>query len=96
MGMGEREHARNLNKTADLSAIRGEKETTMKLTIKWRYPNEIAPMMHTKTYYDINPFSIKVANDVLSFAERATAENPFPRDWNYPVSHVVEMNLKEE
>ena len=63
----------------------------MKLYIKWRYPNE--EKIHEHTFYDIDPKTVGIHYGFLGFC---AYENPEEKNWNFPISHVVEMEMEEE
>ena len=65
----------------------------MNLHIKWKYPDEIEPKIHEHTFYDINPKKINISYGSLYFE---AMENPAEKHWQYPISHVIEMEMEEE
>ena len=60
----------------------------MKMTIKWRYPDE--PNVHTQDIYDVDPKSIVIANGALFFNEIDGVT------LRYALDHVIRMEMEEE
>ena len=60
-----------------------------KLTIKWRYENEIE--IHSHTYHDIKPESISIHYDYLWFC---SDENP--DGWSFALSMIYSIEQEVE
>jgi len=60
----------------------------MKMTIKWRYPDE--PNVRTKYVYDVDPKSIVIANGALFFTKTDGVT------LRYALDHIVRMEMEEE
>lgn len=63
----------------------------MKLTIKWRYPNETET--HEHVFHDIDQKTVGIHYGFLGFCG---TENPNEKSWTFPISHVVDMEMEEE
>ena len=62
----------------------------MKMTIKWKYPDEIEPKIRKKDIYDVDPKSIVIANGALFFTKVDGVT------LRYNIDHVVRMEMEEE
>lgn len=63
----------------------------MKLHIRWRYPEETE--IHERTFHDIDPKTVGIHYGFLGFCAN---ENPNENHWNFPITHVVEMEMGGE
>lgn len=63
----------------------------MKLTLNWKYPNE--ERVYTAKYFNINPNKINISYGYLYFECFEDKENAH---WQFPLDHIVEMNMEEE
>lgn len=63
----------------------------MKLTIKWRYPDE--KETHEHTFYDINPASVSIQYGALHFNG---IEDPHNKSWHFQLNMIVSMEMEEE
>jgi len=63
----------------------------MKLTVKWRYPNEAE--IHEHTFYDINPLSVKICYGMFCFNGNTEPQN---KSWSFQLNHVIETESEEE
>ncbi len=61
----------------------------MKITIKWRYPNE--EEIHSHTFYGIDPKTVGIHYGILGFG----TGDPM-KSWTFQISYVVEMEMEEE
>lgn len=69
----------------------------MKITIKWRYPDETK--IHENTYFGIAPETIVISNGKLTFGESMltpSEETSARQHWNFPLDHIVKMTVDEE
>jgi len=62
----------------------------MKVIIKWRYPDETE--IHENTFYDVDPTTVIIYGDRLSFAPVNNRNN----NWSFALNHVVEMRIEVE